>query len=126
MAGAFPATSIRTQEHTETGMNASNRPLAVVTGASSGIGLELARECARGGFDLVIAADRDLSDAVEELSASGAPVEAVQVDLATPEGIDKLYTSLAGRPVDSLLANAGHGLGRGFLDQSFDEILHVI
>jgi short-subunit dehydrogenase len=98
----------------------------VVTGASSGIGLDLARECARGGFDLVIAADRDLSDAVEELSGSGAPVEAVQVDLATPEGIDKLYTSLAGRPVDSLLANAGHGLGRGFLDQSFDEILHVI
>jgi short-subunit dehydrogenase len=107
-------------------MNASNRPLAVVTGASSGIGLELARECAQNGFDLVLAADRDLSDAVEDLSGSGASIEAVQVDLATPEGIDKVYTSLAGRPVDSLLANAGHGLGRGFLDQSFDEIIHVI
>jgi short-subunit dehydrogenase len=124
--GAFPATSIRTQQHTEMLMNASNRPLAMVTGASSGIGLELARECAQNGFDLVIAADRDLSDAVEELSGSGAAIEAVQVDLATPEGIDKLYTSLAGRSVDCLLANAGHGLGRGFLDQSFDEIIHVI
>jgi short-subunit dehydrogenase len=107
-------------------MNASTRPLAVVTGASSGIGLELARECAQHGFDLVVAADRDLSDAVEELSGSGISVEAVQVDLATPEGIEKLCRSLAGRPVDSLLANAGHGLGKGFLDQSLDEVIHVI
>ncbi|MFL6606518.1 MAG: SDR family NAD(P)-dependent oxidoreductase [Steroidobacteraceae bacterium] len=107
-------------------MNASTRPLAVVTGASSGIGLELARECAQHGFDLVVAADRDLSDAVEELSGLGASIEAVQVDLATPEGIDKLYRSLAGRAVDALLANAGHGLGKGFLDQSLDEVIHVI
>jgi NAD(P)-dependent dehydrogenase (short-subunit alcohol dehydrogenase family) len=72
--------------------------MAVVTGASSGIGLELARECAQNGLDLVVAADRDLSDGVEEVSGLGISIEAVRVDLATPEGIDKLYRSLAGRP----------------------------
>jgi NAD(P)-dependent dehydrogenase (short-subunit alcohol dehydrogenase family) len=59
-------------------MNASIRPLAVVTGASSGIGLELARECAKNGFDLVVAADRPLEPAIAELRASGATVEAVE------------------------------------------------
>jgi short-subunit dehydrogenase len=107
-------------------MSTSTRPLAVVTGASSGIGLGLAVECARHGFDLIVAADRDLKEAVEDVRAAGAAVESVQVDLATPQGIDKLYASLAGRPVAALLANAGHGLGRGFLDQSFSDITHVI
>ncbi|MDB6157088.1 MAG: oxidoreductase [Gammaproteobacteria bacterium] len=106
-------------------INASTRPLAVVTGASSGIGLELARECAQNGFDLVVAADRDLSDAVEEVSGLSISIEAVRVDLATPEGIRQAVQEL-GRPADALLANAGHGLGKGFLDQSFDEVIHVI
>jgi short-subunit dehydrogenase len=107
-------------------MNASTRPLALVTGASSGIGLELARECAKNGFDLVVAADRDLSGAVEELSQLCASLTTVEADLATAEGIDKLYSSVAGRPVDALLANAGHGLGKGFLDQDFEHVAHVI
>jgi short-subunit dehydrogenase len=107
-------------------MNASVRPLALVTGASSGIGLELARECVRAGFDLIIAADRPLADASEELQMGGTPVEAVQADLATPEGIERLLAKLAGRRVDALVANAGHGLGKGFLDQNFEELVHVI
>jgi uncharacterized protein len=107
-------------------MNAAIRPLAVVTGASSGIGLELALECARNGFDLVIAADRGLDGAASEVRALGASVKTVEADLATSDGIAQLYESLAGRPVEALLANAGHGLGRGFLDQSFEEISHVI
>jgi short-subunit dehydrogenase len=107
-------------------MNASIRPLAVVTGASSGIGLGLAVECAKNGYDLLIAADRPLEDATEEIRAAGASVQSVQADLATPEGVNKLYQSIGGRPVAALLANAGHGLGQGFLDQSFDDITHVI
>lgn len=107
-------------------MSASIRPLAVVTGASSGIGLELARECARNGFDLVIAADRPLDAATQELEALGARVDAVQVDLATPEGVQRLVGLVRGRQVDALLANAGHGLGKGFLDQSFENITHLI
>jgi short-subunit dehydrogenase len=106
-------------------MNSALRPLAVVTGASSGIGLELARECAKAGFDLVLAADRGFEDATA-LKDLGTQVETVQADLATVKGVDKLIDSLKGRQVDALLANAGHGLGKAFLDQDFGEITHVI
>lgn len=104
----------------------TNRPLAVVTGASGGIGFNLARECALHGFDLVVAADRPLEAAVVELRGLGAAVEAVQADLATAEGVDALYAAIGGRTVDALLANAGHGLGGGFLDQSFLAVRHVV
>lgn len=102
------------------------RPLAIVTGASSGIGYELACQCARNGFDLLIAADRPLEAAARELEALGAGVETIQVDLATPEGVGKLCGRAAGREVHVLIANAGHGLGGGFLDQAFQDITHVI
>ena len=102
------------------------RPLAVVTGASSGIGYELARLFAEDGYDLIVAADTPLAEAVQGLEAVGASVEAVQVDLATEQGVQALYDRIAGRPVDALAANAGHGLGKGFLDERFEDILHVI
>jgi short-subunit dehydrogenase len=106
-------------------MNA--RPLAVVTGASTGIGRELARLCVENGFDLVIAADDPaIETAATEFRASGASVDALEVDLATTDGVDRLYDLINGRPVDALLANAGHGLGKSFLDQNFDDIRHVI
>jgi short-subunit dehydrogenase len=75
---------------------------------------------------LVIAADRPLGESKTALAALGVTVEAVEADLATPEGVDQLYLAVQGRPVDALVANAGHGLGKGFLDQSFDEITHVV
>jgi short-subunit dehydrogenase len=105
--------------------NSTGRPLAVVTGASSGIGYELAKLCAGNGFDLVLAADRPLGEAARELRGLGARVDAVETDLATVEGVDELYDAIKGRPVDALLANAGHGLGRAFLDQDFEEVRHV-
>jgi short-subunit dehydrogenase len=105
----------------------SSQKFAVVTGASTGIGLELARCCAQDGFDLLIAADEpEIEQAAASLRGNGAQVEAVQVDLATLEGIDKLYAAAKGRPVDALLANAGHGLGHAFLDQEFSRARHVI
>jgi uncharacterized protein len=104
----------------------TNRQFAIVTGASSGIGYELARLCAKNGFDLLIAADRPLHQVTHELQQLGAVVEAVETDLATKDGVDKLYAATRGRPVDALLANAGHGLGNAFLDQDFDEARHVI
>jgi len=105
----------------------TGRQLAIVTGASSGIGFELARCCADNGFDLVIAADEpEIMEAARKLSGGGASVDAVQADLATLEGVDKLYAAVRGRPVGALLANAGRGLGKGFLDQDFDDVRHVI
>ena len=107
-------------------MASDTRPLAVVTGASTGIGYELAKLCAENGFDLVVAADTPLEEAVQTFRGLGAQVESVETDLATTEGVDELYNAIGGRPVEALLANAGHGLGRAFLDQDFDEVRHVI
>ena len=105
----------------------THRHLAVVTGASSGIGFELAKLCAEHGFNLIIAADEPaIKDAADALRSTGVSVEALEVDLATREGVEQLHAMVGGRPVDYLLANAGHGLGRAFLDQDFDEIRHVI
>jgi short-subunit dehydrogenase len=105
----------------------TTRPLALVTGASSGIGYELARLFAEDGYDLIIAADdTGLTESKQALEGLGAMVEAVQVDLATVEGVEQLYTAVNGRPVDALAANAGHGLGHAFLDQAWDDIAHVI
>lgn len=112
-----------------------SRPFAIVTGASSGIGYELASICAEQGYDLLVAADSpEIAQAAESFrqlgtrapSAEGIQATALEVDLATLEGVDRLYAAANGRPVDLLLANAGHGLGRGFLDQDFDEVRHVI
>lgn len=103
------------------------RPLAIVTGASSGIGFELANYCAAGGFDLLVAADEPaINEAAALIGKNGARVEALEVDLSTLEGVDKLYVAIGGRPVSALLANAGRGLGRAFLDQDFGDIRHVI
>jgi short-subunit dehydrogenase len=104
-----------------------NRPYAIVTGASSGIGWELAKCCVMNGFDVLVAADEPrIASAAQELSVSGTQVEPLEVDLAHSDGIERLYAATKGRPVDALLANAGRGLGHGFLDQDFKDILKVI
>lgn len=104
-----------------------NKPFAIVTGASSGIGFELAKLCAQEGFDLLVAADRpEIERAAQTFRELGADVTALEVDLATGEGVDRLWAAAGGRQVDALLANAGHGLGHGFLDQNFDDARHVI
>jgi len=103
------------------------RKLAIVTGASTGIGYELAKCCAEDGFDLLIAADEpEIYNAAEHLKGYGTKVDAVKADLATVEGVDSLYNAIGGRPVEALLANAGRGLGGAYLEQNFQDILHVI
>lgn len=108
-------------------MPTRTKPLAIVTGASSGIGYELAMLCAQKGFDLIVAADQpQIHTAAAAFRAQGTTVTVVEADLATKPGVDRLHAAVQGRKVDYLLANAGHGLGRAFLDQDFDEIRHVI
>jgi short-subunit dehydrogenase len=98
-----------------------SRPLAVITGASSGIGFELARVFAEEGFDLLIAAeDAELTAAQESLKASGAEVQAHRVDLATEAGVIELYRHIHGdgRPVEALALNAGIGAGGAFATET--------
>jgi short-subunit dehydrogenase len=104
-----------------------SRPFAVVTGASSGIGYELARCCARDGYDLLLAADEpQLEDKARQLREFGTDVQSVQVDLATDDGIERLVAAAGDRRIDALIANAGHGLGKGFLDQDLAAARHVL
>jgi short-subunit dehydrogenase len=97
--------------------SSANGQLAVVTGASSGIGLELAKLFAGDGYDVIVAAeDGEIVTVAEGVERSGVHAEAVQVDLATPEGVEELYRRVraTGRPVDAIALNAGIGAGGGF------------
>ncbi len=83
----------------------NGRPLAIVTGASTGIGYHLARQCARNGFDLLVAADDPaINKAANDFRALGARVDVVETDLATTQGVDELYDAIKGREVEALLA----------------------
>jgi short-subunit dehydrogenase len=105
----------------------ATRPLAIVTGASSGIGYHLALIAAKRGFDLVIAADElRIENAAADFRKQGVNVTPVIADLATLDGAEQLLASLDGQSVDILIANAGRGLGKGFLDQDFDEVRRVV
>lgn len=96
------------------------RPLAVVTGASSGIGYELARQFADHGYDLIIAAEDDVINDVAGRLANGSTVEAVQVDLATEDGVERLYEQIRrhGSQVDAVALNAGIGMGGDFATET--------
>lgn len=98
-------------------MHTTDGQLAVVTGASSGIGLELAKVFAEEGFDLIVAAeDAELEDTCRELNQTGRDVLGARVDLSRPEGVERLYEKITAvhRPVDALCLNAGIGAGGDF------------
>jgi len=105
------------------------RPFAVITGASSGIGYELARVFAEHDFDLLINAEDDLSEAKRTLVTKGTSVETVKTDLSKPGGVKKLYERIQkiGRPVDALVLNAGIGEGGDFArDTDLEQQLELI
>jgi short-subunit dehydrogenase len=105
------------------------KPLALVTGASSGIGLELAKQFAGHGFDLVVTAeDTGLEAATVPLKAAGAEVTAVQADLRTAEGVQQVWTRVValGRPLQAAALNAGVGRGGAFLDIDIADEVEII
>ena len=104
-----------------------NGKLAIITGASTGIGFELAHIAAREGYDLLVVADEPLIDAAAgDFEQYGTQVTAIEADLATFEGNDRLLEACNGRPIDILIANAGRGLGHAFIEQKVDEWKRVI
>jgi short-subunit dehydrogenase len=101
--------------------NSTTRPLAVVTGASSGIGYELAKQFAENGFDLLVTAeDQGIEAAARSLEGLGASVLSIKSDLATYEGVEALYNRIRsmGRPVEAIAINAGVGVGGDFTNQT--------
>jgi short-subunit dehydrogenase len=108
--------------------NEMTRPLALVTGASSGIGLELAREFASRGYDVVVAAEDAAVEDPTLLGDGAAPVLAVREDLAEPGGVDRLDARVRqlGRPVDVLAINAGVGVAGPFVDTDLGSHLELV
>jgi short-subunit dehydrogenase len=100
---------------------------AIITGASTGIGFELATLAAQDGYDILVVADESLiNDAARDFEQFGTSVQALEADLSTIEGVDTLLAAANGRRIDVLCANAGRGLGHGFLDQTVDDWRHVV
>ena len=100
---------------------------AIITGASTGIGFELATLAAKDGYDILVVANEPLIDAAAaDFKQFGTDVQSVEADLSTFEGVDQLLAATNGRQVDVLCANAGHGLGHAFLDQEPAKWRHVV
>ncbi len=105
------------------------KPLAVITGASTGIGLELAKQFAENGYDLIIAANESkLADAQAQLEKLGAGVDRVQVDLATFEGVEELYATIKakGKPINAIAMNAGVGVYGKFHETDLQDEINMI
>jgi uncharacterized protein len=105
------------------------QPLALVTGASTGIGRALAQAFADRGYDVVVAADEpEINDAAKDISATGRTAFPVQTDLARPEGVDELYAQVQqlGRPLAAVALNAGVGANGRFDDVGLEDDLRVV
>jgi len=118
-------------------MSEAKRKLAVVTGASAGIGFHLAKQCVEGGFDVIVCAeDARIHEIAAEIGQrelgpdddEGGTAQAIQADLSTRDGVETLYQAIKAtqRPVDALLLNAGIGRGGAFLDNDLEGDLHMI
>jgi short-subunit dehydrogenase len=107
----------------------NTRKFAVITGASSGIGFELAKVCIANNFDVLVCAEgADIETAASTLNGDGGTAMPLQADLSTREGCDELVRAVktSNRPIDALILNAGVGLGKAFLDQDLERVFQMI
>jgi uncharacterized protein len=103
------------------------RKLALITGASTGIGFELASIAAEAGYDLLVAANEELINAAAaDFGRHDVEVMPVEADLSTRGGVDEMLRQLSGRQIDVLCANAGVGTGGAFLQQDFSNWEHSV
>lgn len=103
--------------------------LALITGASSGIGYNLAKVFAENGFDIIINSSGERLDSAEsDLRATGVQVTAVQADLATYEGVEQLWQAVQsiGRPLDAIALNAGIGVGGLFAETDLKQEIEIV
>ena len=103
--------------------------LAVVTGASSGIGYNLAKVFAENAYDLVVASNGDrLDKAASDFMAIGVTVHSFETDLATFDGVRSFWGQVEGlgRSVDAIAINAGVGVGGLFAETSLDEEINMV
>ncbi len=113
----------------ESEIEISGRPVAVITGASSGIGYELAKVFGKNNFDLIVTAeDPGIFEAANIFRSLGVEVKVIQTDLATTDGVDSLYKEIEPHysRLDSVALNAGVGIGGEFINTNLEEELNVI
>lgn len=111
-------------------VNDTFKPFAIITGASSGIGYELAKQFAQHGFDLaIVAEDPGIIEAAQACRGFGGLVESYQIDLAKSDGVEEFYSSVTSldRPIDAAAINAGVGVGgASFIKSNLEEELNLI
>jgi hypothetical protein len=108
---------------------AGNAPIALITGASSGIGQVFAREYAARGYDLIIVArrkDRLKALASDITESHGVKVTVLAADLSVPGSAEKLAKSVGATPVDVLVNNAGWGHIGSFASEDLSGIVDEI
>src|SRR5882724_12867931 len=107
----------------------SDRKFAIVTGASSGIGLELARQFLANQFDvMIVAQSAEIHDVARQLHSDDVRIYPQEADLATREGVDRICSVLDDlrRPIDAIALNAGVGVGGGFLETDLEAEVRMI
>lgn len=105
------------------------RPLALVTGGSSGIGFELAKQFAKGGYDVAITGSSDrVTGAADTLRELGVNAYPHQGDAGTYNGVESFWSFVQslGRPVDAAALNVGIGLGGAFVDNTLEDEFRVL